>query len=108
MTTKEIIMKVVKNICYGGFGISKAVFEKLGIEWKGYTYLNNKALDIKSDNWDAYRSDKRLISAIEEIGVDKASAEFAQLKIVEIPDGIEYEIDDYDGMETIREKHRSW
>jgi hypothetical protein len=37
-----------------------------------------------------------------------ASGGFASLKVVEIPDGIEWEIDEYDGKETIHEKHRSW
>ena len=29
-------------------------------------------------------------------------------KIIEIPDDIEWEIDNYDGIESIHEKHRSW
>jgi RND family efflux transporter MFP subunit len=33
---------------------------------------------------------------------------FASLKIVEIPDDVEYEITEYDGLETIREKCRIW
>ena len=28
--------------------------------------------------------------------------------IVKIPANVEYEIDDYDGMESIHEKHKSW
>jgi hypothetical protein len=33
---------------------------------------------------------------------------FASLKIVEIPDDVEYEITEFDGLETIREKCRTW
>ena len=29
-------------------------------------------------------------------------------KIVEIPDGVQWEITEYDGKECIKEKHRSW
>jgi len=28
--------------------------------------------------------------------------------VVDIPDDIEYEIDDYDGIESVHEAHRSW
>ena len=53
------------------------------------------------------RSDKDLVSVIEDMG-EKSFSKYSTLKIVEIPDGIEYEIDDYDGIETIHECHRSW
>jgi len=33
---------------------------------------------------------------------------FADLKIVEIPDGTNYEIDEYDGNEHVAEVHRTW
>lgn len=39
---------------------------------------------------------------------EKAFGDFAKLKIVTIPDDVEFEIDDYDGMEHIAEKHRTW
>lgn len=37
-----------------------------------------------------------------------ASSDLANLVIVEIPDDTEFEIDDYDGMESIHETHKSW
>lgn len=68
----------------------------------------NKAYEkISLDSRPEDRTDKDLIKVIEELG-DKANGACAKLKIVEIPDGIEYEIDEYDGIETIREKHRTW
>jgi len=48
-----------------------------------------------------------LIKVIEELG-EKANSESSELRIVEIPDGVDYEIDDYDGIESIHEKHRVW
>jgi len=56
---------------------------------------------------DDCREDEDLIRVVKELG-DKVNGNFAELQIVEIPDGVEYEIDEYDGFESIHEKHRSW
>lgn len=56
---------------------------------------------------DLDRSDPILIQVVEQLG-EKANGKYSSLKIVEIPDGVEYEIDEYDGSESIHEKHRSW
>ena len=53
------------------------------------------------------RNDPILIQVIEDMG-EKASGRCAQLKIVEIPDDVEWEIDEYDGMESVSEKHNTW
>ena len=39
---------------------------------------------------------------------DEANGEHSQLKIVEIPDDVDFIIEDYDGLECIAEKHRTW
>jgi hypothetical protein len=39
---------------------------------------------------------------------EEANDQFAKLEIVEIPDGVEWQIDEYDGYESIHEVHRSW
>ena len=53
------------------------------------------------------RADPLLVQVVEELG-DKANGSHAKLKIVEIPDGVKWEIDQYDGMESVDEVHRSW
>lgn len=53
------------------------------------------------------RADKMVIEVIEKLG-DKANGMCAKIKIVEIPDGVNWTIDEYDGMESIHEKHREW
>ncbi len=61
--------------------------------------------------WDAWTRDSRahplIIRVVEELGA-AASGPFAQLEIVEIPDGIEWELDEYDGIESVAEQHRTW
>jgi hypothetical protein len=57
---------------------------------------------------DLERSDPLLVQTIEEIGEKEASAKLAELKVIEIPDDVEWELDDYDGIESIHEVHRSW
>jgi hypothetical protein len=53
------------------------------------------------------RDDPALIQAVEELG-KKANGDHADLKVVEIPDGVEYSIEEYDGMEHVAEQHRTW
>jgi hypothetical protein len=53
------------------------------------------------------RNDPALIQAVEELG-DKANGGYAELAIVEIPDGVDYVVEEYDGMEHIAEAHRTW
>ena len=91
-------MKVVVNRCYGGFGLSEKAYEFLGLEWDGYGYAYNDC-DL--------RTDEKLIECVETLG-DKANGRLACLEVVEIPDDVEWEIDNYDGIETIEEVHRSW
>jgi hypothetical protein len=53
------------------------------------------------------RHDPDLVRVVEELG-ERASGRYASLKVVEIPDGTEYEISEYDGHEHIAEKHNTW
>jgi hypothetical protein len=54
-----------------------------------------------------FRTDPYFIQAVEELGVE-ANTEVSNLKIVEIPDEIEWIIEEYDGVEWIAETHRTW
>ena len=124
-------MKIVVNHCYGGFSISleaarfmaargneQAIVEvkeyddkssgkvdlgeiekKYDIRWYGYGY---------TDNGDGYkRNDPDLVAAVETLG-EKADGMCASLVIVDVPDDVDWYIDEYDGMEHVAERHRTW
>lgn len=57
--------------------------------------------------YDYERNDPLVIEAIDVLG-DKANGECAKLKIVEIPDNIQWAIDEYDGMEHVEQVHETW
>lgn len=54
------------------------------------------------------RCDSDLIRLIEERGSEWASGKFAKLKVVEVPDGVPWEIDEYNGQESVHETHQVW
>jgi hypothetical protein len=57
---------------------------------------------------DISRDDKDLVGVVEELGSERASGKFAQLEIVEIPDGANWELEEYDGIEWVSESHQRW
>ncbi len=89
-------MKVVINRCYGGFSLSEKAYDYLGIPWDGYGY------EYKGD-----RANPKLVECVEKLG-EEADGNFAELKVVDIPNDVEWEIEEYDGIEWVSEKHRTW
>jgi hypothetical protein len=89
-------MKIVINRCYGGFGLSDVALTR---------YKNESGNDVSY--WNIPRNDAILVNIVEELGEDSWGG-CAELKVVEIPDGIEWEIDEYDGIEWVAEAHRKW
>ena len=114
---------IVINTCYGGFNLSDEATE-LYLTKAGQTpfyknvdhfvscYSSEPWIDGKTDGkyfsvYDFERDDPVLIEVIRELGA-QASGRFAELTIVEIPDDVEWEIEEYDGTEWVREKSRTW
>jgi hypothetical protein len=56
---------------------------------------------------DIARDDPALVQVVEELG-DKANGDHAELVVVSIPDGVDWQIEEYDGNEHIAEAHRTW
>ena len=84
-------MKVVYNAMYGGFGFS----EEFVTEFK------KRHPEKSLDKWSVERSDPDVIALLEEMGSDESSGYCANLQIEKIPDDVEFEIGEYDGMETV-------
>jgi hypothetical protein len=124
---KAKTIKIVVNRCYGGFGLSEEAYEyliKLGVPSQEYvegTKWNNERIiyndgmnnSIQGKYWDCYfrdyqnRTDELLIKTVEDLK-EKANGQCAELEIVEIPEDVNWDIDDYDGVETVEEVHREW
>jgi hypothetical protein len=90
-------MKIVINDCYGGFGLSK----------KALALYNERAGTVLKYEYDIKRDDPILVEIVEQLG-EAANGSSAKLKIVEIPDDVQWQIQEYDGDEWIAEKHRTW
>ena len=90
-------MKIVINACYGGFGLSK---EALAL-------FNERSGTVATYDIEIKRNDPILVEIVEQLG-EAADGNYAELKVVEIPDDVEWGIEEYDGDEYIAEKHRTW
>lgn len=108
-------MKVVLNKCYGGYGLSRKAVDRLvelgSQEAKRYLDALETSKYVPSmDSYYIYSDDRTnllLIQVVEELGKESFGS-LSALKIVEIPDGINWYIDDYDGIEDVHEEHASW
>ena len=111
-------MKVLINSDYGGFGLSDEAWE-LYLNKKNLPFFKSKSSfnttwyskDEKGEEiyleWDLDRTDSDLISIVEKLG-DKANSWASSLKIIEIPDDVEWYIEEHDGREWVAEQHRKW
>ena len=93
--------RIVINRCYGGFGLSNLAAKR----YRELAWIPEEELFW---TYDIPRNSKILLQVIDELGVEKASGPHAELKVVEVPDGVKWHIADYDGMEHIAEDHRQW
>lgn len=90
--------KVVINGKFGGFGLSTSAEMKYK-ERAGITDPNFWYNEIPRDC-------PILVAMVEEGG--NINSGYSNLKIVEIPDDVDWYIEEYDGMEHVAERHRTW
>lgn len=91
----EGVQRIVVNRQHGAFSLSESA-----IEW-----LQERGADWTND--DPARDDPLLVECVEALG-EEASGSFADLQIVEIPEGVDWQIEDDDGVEWVAEEHRTW
>jgi hypothetical protein len=92
--------KIVINKCHGGFGLSDLAMQR-------YAEIK-KIEDVNTIHvFDICRADPVLVQVVEELG-EEAEDKYADLKIVEIPEDVDWYIHEYDGMEHVAERHRTW
>jgi len=92
-------MKIVINTCYGGFSLSDAAITM---------YCEAKNLNTKEFcEWEVPRNDATLISIVEKLG-DSVNTGYSKLRIVEIPEDVNWTVEQYDGNEWVAEVHRTW
>jgi hypothetical protein len=113
-------MKVVINSDFGGFSLSDEAIRELGKK-KGLTLVEEKCGEfgfthfyrgeVSDDNlfWesDIPRDDEDLVEIVERLG-SAADGKFSSLKVIEIPEGVNWYIEEYDGREWVAERHRKW
>ena len=97
-----MFQKVVINKEYGGFNLSKKALELYKLKSK---HDEGKPICYSR----IPRDDPHLIEAIEEIGlVESSGSSGCTLKIVQVPVGVEWNIEEFDGVEWVAEEHEAW
>jgi hypothetical protein len=91
--------KIVINRCHGGFGLSAKAESK-------YKELAGITDPVFISRY-IPRDDAHLVAVVELMG-EAADSGYAELKIVEIPDDVNWYIEEYDGREWVAERHRTW
>jgi len=87
-------MKIVINKAFGGFGLTDEMMK----------YVGYKKRNKWDSGYDYDRTDPKLIEYLENTPKEK----HRELKIVEIPDDVDWDIEEYDGKEWVSENHRTW
>ena len=98
-----------ENLFTSYYKVPPEQYEKFSKKWFEEDG-NHKRINAK--NWyfsdgDIERDDETLVKVVKELGT-KADGSHAELKIIKIPLDVDWEIEEYDGNESIHEKHRSW
>ena len=131
------MQRIVINRCFGGFGLSMAAVKRIaelqgqrvyffeskysdgkfsyvavpkGRESRGSFYVSTTPTmtNSREQHWETPdRDNPLLVQVVEELG-EKANGPHAELAIIEVPDGVKWQVEEYDGNEHIAEVHQTW
>lgn len=111
---KSIVRKATEY-----FGNNTKDLEKAKKVWKQYledkkdgifvyTFSPDMEYILSEKNYEkSFRSDPLVIECVKTLK-EKANDRYSALEVITIPDNINWEIDEYDGLEHIEEVHRRW
>jgi hypothetical protein len=113
-------VKIVINSDYGGFSLSDEAILEYGrlkglnlvkdenTSWSvSIFYKDTVAKENYFEDRDIPRNDPVLVEVVEKLG-EAAYGFAANLKIVEIPEDVDWYVEENDGREWVAEKHRTW
>lgn len=81
------MQQIVINTCYGGYRLSKEAYEFLGLPWDDYGRAYNDD-----------RTNPALVKCVKTLK-KRADGLCARLKVVRVPDDVNWTIETYDGLE---------
>lgn len=114
MTQKILICDV-----HGGFGLSREALHRLRDQGHALALAETDVGEMYADGSGPRgetshsflraipRDDPALLALFEKMGQDAASP-MAHFQLVEIPDDVEWQIEEYDGAEWVAEQHLTW
>lgn len=101
--------KIVINSCFGGFSLSQKAQDMYCAQKNIDPGEWNKSWGYYSDFHmsDICRDDPVLVDIVKQLG-QEADGSCAELRIVEIPEDVNWYVEEYDGSEWVAERHRTW
>ncbi len=105
-------IKIYKSSKKAGFNSSYYIcpeeeYLQIEKEDKNSATPHSRTNDLRFAYCDFERTDPILVQVVEELG-EASFGRHSELKVIEIPDGVPYTIEDYDGNEHVAEEHRTW
>ena len=104
------VQRIVINASFGGFFLTPVLMQRLeaqGVETPNKSPYGGYQFNQETNEFDySFRKHPSLVALVEEFK-DQEEV-IGDLRVVDIPGDVEWELSNYDGWERIHEKHRSW